>query len=447
MERGHIRNISVIGLGYVGFVTSLCLASKDYSVTGVDKVQETVSEANSGQIPFYEPHLDDLLAQALDRKLFHATVNYKPAIAEADVIFITVGTPATEQGAIDLTYVKEAAGEIGSHLDKRYRIITMKSTVIPGTTDQVIIPLLETNSGLKAGVDFGICVNPEFLKEGNAVDDFLHPDRTVIGSLDAESGKLLETLFKPFGKTILRTNLRTAEMIKYANNSFLATKISFINEIANMCRLIEGVDVSDVAKGIGLDYRISPHFLRAGCGFGGSCFPKDLKELISFAREHHYSPKLLEATVEVNDFQAHLMFHLTREALHSLDEKKIAILGLAFKPDTSDMREAASVRIINHFLQKSTAHIFAYDPVATKSAHQIFGEQIHYCSSIEECLQDADACLLVTEWDEFRSLSPEPFKKLMKTPIIIDGRKIYDYRKFDKNVKLIQIGFKPEKEK
>jgi len=353
-----------------------------------------------------------------------------------------VGTPSDSEGAINLSFIKETAQEIGNYLDNKYRIVIVKSTVIPGTTETIVVPLLEKNSNLKVGVNFGVCMNPEFLKEGSAVADFMHPDRTVIGCLDPSSGNILEEFFKPFGGPILRTNPRTAEMIKYANNAFLATKVSFINEIANICRLIEGVDVADVAKGIGMDYRINPNFLSAGCGFGGSCFPKDVKGLISFAKDHYYSPILLEATLQLNEFQAQIMIDMAVSALGSLEKKKIAILGLAFKPDTSDMREAASVRIIKKLLSLRDAQIATYDPAAIVEAKKIFGTKITYCSSIEECLKSADVCFIVTEWDEFKTLAPTFFKKLMNTPIIIDGRKIYDVKTFSKVTTLLQIGYK-----
>jgi UDPglucose 6-dehydrogenase len=442
MALQSIRQIAVVGLGYVGFVTSLCLASKGYSVIGVDNVTEVVEGANRGKIPFFEPELGELLKSALDKQQFFAIAKYSEAIKASDLIFITVGTPADAKGAIDLRYIKQAAHDIGANLDPKYRIVIVKSTVIPGTTDSVILPILESESHLKAGVSFGLCMNPEFLKEGNAVQDFLHPDRTIIGSLDSASANLLEQLFVPFGAPIFKTNLRTAEMIKYANNAFLATKVSFINEIANICRLIEGVDVKDLAYGIGLDYRINQHFLRAGCGFGGSCFPKDLQELIFFAKDRHYAPMLLEATLQVNDFQAQIMIDLAISAIGSLAQKKIAVLGLAFKPNTSDMREAASVRIINKLLNLKPNQIAVYDPAAISEAQKIFGAKVIYCNSAKDCLKNAHICFIITEWDEFKTFKPEFFKSLMKTPIIIDGRKIYDIASFSKETTIMQIGYK-----
>lgn len=442
MNLEDIRNLTVIGLGYVGFVTSLCLASKGYSVIGVDLVPEIVAGANEGKTPFHEPGLNDLLEKSLETNHFSATTEYKEAVLESDLIFITVGTPTDAHGAIDLTSIKDATRGIGANLDKKFRIITIRSTIIPGTTDGVILPILEQESGLKAGSDFGLCMVPEFLKEGSSVNNFLRPDMTVIGHLDDASGDLLEQFFSPYGGTIFKTNLRTAEMIKYANNAFLATKISFINEIANICRLTEGVDVKDVARGIGLDKRVSPHFLRAGSGFGGSCLPKDLNGLISFAKEYNYNPILLEATLKSNEFQAQYMIDMAISALGSLENKKVAILGLAFKPNTSDMREAASVRIINRLQKYKNAQITVYDPVALKEAQAIFSSSVIYSSSAEECLKDADICFIVTEWNEFKHLTPSNFKELMKTPIIVDGRKIYDPKSFPKDVTILQIGYK-----
>jgi UDPglucose 6-dehydrogenase len=443
MDTQSIKQITVIGLGYVGFVTSLCLTSKGYSVIGVDSIAEVVEGANHGKIPFFEPQLDDLLKNALSKKLFFATAKYSEAIKRSDLIFITVGTPADAKGAIDLKYIKQAAHDIGVNLDPKFRIVIVKSTVVPGTTDSIVLPILEKESHLKVGVNFGLCMNPEFLKEGNAVQDFLHPDRTIIGSLDSASADLLEQFFKSFGAPIFKTNLRTAEMIKYANNAFLATKVSFINEIANICRLIEGVDVKDVAYGIGLDYRINQHFLRAGCGFGGSCFPKDLKELIFFAKDRHYAPLLLEATLQINEFQAQMMIDLAISAIGSLAQKKVAVLGLAFKPDTSDMREAASVRIINKLFNLKPNQIAVYDPAAIPEAQKIFGAKVIYCDSAKDCLKNADICFIVTEWDEFKTLKPNFFRNLMKTPVIIDGRKIYDITSFSKETTILQVGYKP----
>jgi UDPglucose 6-dehydrogenase len=442
MNREPIKNITVVGLGYVGLVTSLCLASKGYNVLGVDRLAEVVETINQGQTPFYEPKLDNLLKEGFETNRFSASNSYQEAVHKANLTFITVGTPSDSQGAVNLSFIKETAQEIGKNLDNKGHIIIVKSTVVPGTTDSIVLPLLEKHSKLKAGVDFGVCMNPEFLKEGTAVDDFMHPDRTVIGCLDPVSGDILEEFFKPFGGPIFRTNARTAEMIKYANNAFLATKVSFINEIANICRLIEDVDVADVAKGIGMDYRINPHFLSAGCGFGGSCFPKDVKGLISFAKEHQYSPILLEATLQLNEFQAQVMIDMALSVLGSLENKKIAILGLAFKPDTSDMREAASIRIINRLLSQRNIQISVYDPAAMTEAKKIFGSKVTYCPSIEDCLKIADICFVITEWAQFKTLLPSLFKKLMKTPIIIDGRKIYDVKVFSKEATLLQIGYK-----
>ncbi|MFX1294347.1 MAG: UDP-glucose dehydrogenase family protein [Promethearchaeota archaeon] len=443
MNIADIKNILVVGLGYVGLVTSLCLVSKGYTVIGIDKLSNIIDKVNQGNIPFYEPKLNDLLKEALETNRFTATQDYVEAIKKSNLIFISVGTPSDAQGAIDLTQIQETAQIIGKHLDDKYRIIIIKSTVVPGTTDSLVLPILERESKLKAGINFGLCMNPEFLKEGNAVNDFLQPDRTIIGCYRSSSYDILEQFYKPFGGLILKTNLRTAEMIKYANNAFLATKISFINEIANICRLIGGVDVKDVAEGIGYDYRINPKFLRAGCGFGGSCFPKDLKGLISFAKEFQYSPILLEATLKSNESQAQIMIDMAISVVGTLNHKKIAILGLAFKPNTSDIREASSVRIINRLLDNKTTRIFVYDPIFKEKPKIFLDSNIKICLSLEECLEDADVCLVVTEWDEFKALSPSFFKNLMKTPIIIDGRKIYNFKTFSKDTTLLQIGYKP----
>ncbi|MHA1264935.1 MAG: UDP-glucose dehydrogenase family protein [Candidatus Helarchaeota archaeon] len=442
MKVQDIHHISVVGLGYVGLVTSLCLVKKGYLVTGIDINSNTVTSLKNGKIPFYEPELDALLKQSLTNNHFYVTSDYNEAIPNANLVFLTVGTPSNKDGTINLTYIKQATQDIGSNLNDSYRIIVVKSTVVPGTTDQIIIPLLEQKSGLTIGTNFGVCVNPEFLKEGSAVADFLSPSHTIIGQYDAPSGKLLSDFFRPFGGELFLTTLRTAEMIKYANNAFLATKISFINEIANICRSIGNINIKDVAQGIGLDSRINPKFLRAGCGFGGSCFPKDLEALIGLAQSLQYSPLLLEATLLVNARQADLMIKMALEAVGSLENKKIALLGLAFKPNTSDIREAPSLRIINRLLAFMNVQISAYDPMAIETTKKAIGSQIEYASSIKDCLTDADICFIVTEWDEFKQLPPTFFTKYMKHPIIIDGRNIYDYHHYSKDVTLYQIGFK-----
>ena len=321
--------------------------------------------------------------------------------------------------------------------------MVVKSTVVPGTTENIVKPLLEKHSNKQCGSDFGLCMNPEFLREGSALHDTLHLDRIIIGEHDEKSGDTLNALYKEFygEKTppTIRTNLPTAELIKYANNAFLATKISFINTIANICEKIPRTDITTVAKGIGLDQRINPRFLRAGLGYGGSCFPKDVKAVIAFSNQLGYTPTILQAVQEVNENQVKHAVEKIKEKLAELKGKRIAILGLSFKPNTDDMREARSIPIINQLLNEG-ANITAYDPVAIPSAKSILKNKIRYASSPIDCLKDADCCIIVTEWQEFKKLTPEDFIQNMRQPILIDGRRIYNPKQFSQKLRFTAIG-------
>jgi UDPglucose 6-dehydrogenase len=314
---------------------------------------------------------------------------------------------------------------------------------VPGTTQDIVKPILEKESQKKCGSDIGLCMNPEFLRQGSAFEDTLHADRVVIGEYDKKSGDALENLYKDFyGKNtppIIRTTLSTAELIKYASNALLATKISFINTIANLCEKIPGADVKTVAQAMGLDKRIGPLFLNAGLGYGGSCFPKDVKALIAQAKNLGYQLTLLEEVENINKTQPLKAIQFCKELLGNLKGKHIAILGLAFKPDTDDMREARAIPIINQLI-KEGAKVTAYDPVAIPTAKSIFKDKIEYANSTIECLKNADCCILVTEWDEFKKLTPEDFIKTMKQPVLIDGRRIYNPEEFGKKLKLAAIG-------
>jgi UDPglucose 6-dehydrogenase len=330
--------ISVVGTGYVGLTTAVGFASKGHHVTSLDIDQKKVESLRVGKCPIYEPGLSELLNQVMREGRFRAESD--PAcLSESDLIFICVGTPSKEDGSIELTQLRQASEDIARNLGGEYPIIVVKSTVVPGTTESVVIPTVERVSGRNAGRGFGVCVNPEFLREGKALEDFFHPDRVVIGQLTSREGDLLEGLYRDFGCPILRTNLRTAEMIKYASNAFLAARISLINEIGNLCKLL-GIDTREVARGIGLDKRIGPHFLSSGIGFGGSCFPKDVKALIARGREMGYEMKILKAVLEVNENQPLRLIPLLEKHLGRLEGKRIGVLGLAFKPDTDDVREA-----------------------------------------------------------------------------------------------------------
>jgi UDPglucose 6-dehydrogenase len=387
-----------------------------------------------------------MLKKALKKKLFYCTIDYKYAITNSDISFIAVGTPSLPDGSIDLGQIKSVSKNIGEALKEKnsYHLIVVKSTVVPSTSEKIVKPIIEEESNKKCGKDFGLCMSPEFLREGSAIYDTLNPDRIVIGGYDKKSINTLEKIYKKFYDKrippIIKTNLSTAELIKYASNAFLAMKISFINTIANICEKIPGADIVEVAKGIGLDKRIGPYFLNAGLGYGGSCFPKDVKALIAFSKELGYNPLLIESVEEVNKLQSYKAIELAKKLIGNLENKRIAILGLAFKPNTDDMREAVSIKIINKLLEEK-AEIIAYDPMAIENARKIFGEKIKYASSVIDCIKNADCCIIVTEWEEFKKIKPETFIKYMRNAAIVDGRRIYDPKKYSKKIKIEFIGY------
>lgn len=440
-----IHNISIVGTGYVGLCTAVGFASKGYKTITSTYNREKAKSINQGVPPFHEPGLQEPLANAIRNGYLKCVLNREEAVLNTDITFITVATPSQPDGSIDLRHIRNSAIEIGKALNKKdtYHLVVVKSTVVPGTTENVVKPLIEKHSNKQCGSDFGLCMNPEFLREGSALYDTLNPDRIIIGEHDNESGDTLEALYRDFHAEnmppLIRTNLPTAELIKYANNAFLATKISFINTIANICEKIPGADVTMVAKGIGLDKRIGPLFLNAGLGYGGSCFPKDVKALIAHSKTLGYNPELLEAVENVNENQPYKAVELCKNLLGNLQDKQIAILGLSFKPNTDDMREARSIPIINQLLNEG-ANVTAYDPIAVSNARSIFGDKIKYASSTIECLKNADCCILVTEWDEFKKLKPEDFTQNMRQPILIDGRRIYNSEEFSQKLKFEAIG-------
>jgi len=439
------HNISVVGTGYVGLCTAVGFASKGYKAITSTHDSEKASLINKGISPFFEPHLRELLQKVVKEGYLKCVLNREEAILNTDITFIAVATPKQPDGSINLQFIKEAACEIGDALKKKngYHLAVVKSTVIPGTSETIVKPAIEKHSNKRCGNAFGLCMNPEFLREGSALEDTFYPDRIVVGEYDHKSGDILGALYKDFYKEdlppIIRTTLSTAELIKYANNAFLATKISFINTIANLCKKIPGADVTTVAKAIGLDERIGPFFLNAGLGYGGSCFPKDVKALIAYSKGVGYDLKILNAVEEVNATQPLVAVELAEEMLGSLKDRRIAILGLAFKPNTDDMREAVSIKIIDKLLQER-ASVVAYDPIATRNAKEIFDNRITYASSEIECIKDADCCIVVTEWNEFKKLEPDDFIQSMRQPCLIDGRRIYDPKKFNSKLKFMAVG-------
>ena len=438
--------ISVIGAGYVGLCTAVGFASQGYNVITSDIDIEKVAKINQGLPPFHEPGLQEKLKDCIQKGTLKSLVNQtEKAISESDLTFVTVGTPSKPDGSIDLKYIESAAHDIGKALKQKnhYHVTIIKSTVVPGTTQSTAKPILEEESKKRCGKDFGLCMNPEFLRQGSAFQDTLNADRVVIGSYDKRSGDALEELYKDFYSVhvppIIRTTLSTAELIKYASNAMLATKISFINTIANVCEKIPGADVKDVAAAMGLDKRIGPLFLDAGLGYGGSCFPKDVKALIASSKAFNYTPELLESVENVNHTQPLKAVQFCKQQLGNIEGKKIAILGLAFKPDTDDMREARVIPIINQLL-KEGANVIAYDPVASATAKVIFNNKIQYATSALDCIKNADCCIIVTEWPEFQKLSPDDFMKNMKQPILIDGRRIYNPETYSAKLKFTAIG-------
>ncbi len=450
-DRSHVilekqPKISVIGTGYVGLCTAVGFASKGYNVIACDIDEEKIAKINQGIPTFYEPGLAEKLSESIQNdRLIGIVGQTDQVISETDLTFVAVGTPSKPDGSIDLKYVESAASNIGKALKKKdsYHVTIIKSTVVPGTTQNNVKPLLEKESGKVAGKDFGLCMNPEFLRQGSAFQDTVNAERVVIGSFDKRSGDVLEDLYGGFYNehlpAIIRTSLSTAELIKYASNAMLATKISFINTIANICEKIPGADVKVVGKAMGLDKRIGPLFLDAGLGYGGSCFPKDVKALIACSKGLGFDPKLLDSVEDVNKTQPLKTVDFCRQQLGNLNGKRIAILGLAFKPDTDDMREARVIPIINQLIAEG-ATVTVYDPVAIPIAQRIFKDKIKYANSTIDCLKKADCAILVTEWIEFKKLVPEDFVKNMNQPILIDGRRIFDPEVFSKKLKFIAIG-------
>lgn len=410
--------ITVVGVGYVGLVTGVCLAEKGHTVSCVDIDDRKVALLKLGIAPIYEPYLEDLMVKNMERLNF--TSNHKEAFKDADVIFIGVGTPDNDDGSANLSYIKEVAIQIAKFVEKDC-IVVIKSTVPIGTND-MIEDLIKTN--LFNNVSVTIASNPEFLSQGTAVQDTLNPSRIVIGVEEKTAGDILNEVYKDFEAPIIVTNRKSAEMIKYASNDFLALKISFINEIANLCE-ITGANIDDVALGMGLDSRIGNKFLNAGIGYGGSCFAKDTKALYWLANFYDYELKTIKAAIEVNENQKLKLIFKSRNYFDSLKGLEIAVLGLTFKPGTDDLREAPSLINIPIML-KEGANIRAWDPVGINNFQILYPEHINYCSSIEETIRGADICFILTEWDEIKKFDLLNYKELMKSPIILDGRNCYE---------------------
>ncbi|WP_027409238.1 UDP-glucose dehydrogenase family protein [Anoxybacteroides tepidamans] len=433
-------NIAVAGTGYVGLVTGTCLADIGHTVSCFDIDETKIELLKAGCSPIYEPGLEELIEKNMKEGRLSFTADEKEAYGKADVIFLAVGTPENEDGSANLTYIENAVRSIVRHIEKDVIIVT-KSTVPVGTNErirrmaeQLKPPFLRTS----------IVSNPEFLREGSAIYDMFHGDRIVIGASkeDEEAADVVARLYEPLGIPIMKTDIESAEMIKYASNAFLATKISFINEIANICEKV-GANIDDVACGIGLDKRIGPQFLQAGIGYGGSCFPKDTKALVQIAGnvQHHF--ELLESVIKVNNKQQSILIDKAKQYVGNLRGKKVALLGLAFKPNTDDVREAASLVMAKKLIGEG-ASVVAYDPVATDNAKKQLPPSVQYADTITEAISGADAAFIVTEWDEIKQTPLSEFRKHMHSPIVLDGRNCYSLEEArNANITYISIGRAP----
>ena len=431
--------IAMIGTGYVGLVTGTCFADSGNEVVCVDTDEKKIENLKNGTIPIYEPGLDTLVKRNVEEERLTFTTNLEEAIDKSLLLFIAVGTPPGEDGSADLTYVLNVARDIGRKI-KEYKIIVDKSTVPVGTGAKVKEVIQAEIDKRKEKIQFDVVSNPEFLKEGNAIDDFMKPDRVVVGCEDVRTGELMKELYSPFvrtGKPILIMDVPSAEMTKYVANAMLATKISFMNDMANLCEKL-GVDVAQVRQGIGSDSRIGYPFIFPGPGYGGSCFPKDVQAIIKIAENQGYKLEIMSAVEAVNSRQKRVLFEKLKKRFgNDLKNKTIAVWGLSFKPNTDDMREAPSIVLIENLLAEG-AKIKAYDPEATQEARKIFKDKIVYADKTYEALEGADALVIVTEWNEFRRPNFERMKTAMKSHIIFDGRNLFEPSK------MAELGFEYE---
>jgi len=415
-----MSKICVVGTGYVGLVTGTCFADLGNEVTCLDVDPERINKLLNGEMPIYEPGLEQIVVQNVRSGRLHFSTDYPEALKGAEFAFIAVGTPSGTDGEADLQYVRSAAEAIADNVN--WPIIVINKSTVPVGTGDWVAEVINQRRGTDP-LEFSVVSNPEFLREGSAIGDFMNPDRVILGSLNKAAAEKVSILYQPLRCNIMITDLRTAEMIKYASNAFLATRISFINEIANICEAL-GADVTEVARGMGLDKRIGPSFLDAGLGWGGSCFPKDVKALEHMAVLHGTQPQLLQAVMEINRNQRRRAVMKLRKSLGSLNEKTIGVLGLAFKPNTDDIRESPALEII-HLLQNEGAHVKAYDPQAEETASKVISN-VKLCENPYQVAEGADALLLATMWNEFKQLDFTRIYKIMKHPILLDGRNLWD---------------------
>ena len=434
--------IAIIGLGFVGLSLTSVLASKGFNVVGIDVDKEKCRNISNGVLPFFEPNLEKTLEKGLKNKLqIESNIS---VVQDCDLIFVTVGTPQNKTGAIDLSVIKKAMNSLGKSIrkSKKQHTILVKSTVVPGTMKDVILPILENNSKKKAGKDFGLISNPEFLQESTAIRDTEFPHAVVLGGYKTKFMKNIEKFFtKLHPKTpIIITNHQTAEMIKYANNSFLATKISFINQLSNICQKIPGANIDDIAKTIGLDPRIGKLFLNAGPGYGGSCLPKDMKALIKFAKITGVKPTLLNAVEDVNTKQLEEVISIAKKKLGVLESKNITILGTSFKPNTDDIRDSIAIELIKKFL-KMKVKVTVHDPRAIENTRNIFKNKINYSKSISDAIVRSQCVIIMTQWKQYEKLTNNDFKQ-MKKKLIIDCRRMLAEKQLDVDYYAIGLGKK-----
>ena len=443
-------SVSILGTGFIGLCSAACFADKDIKVLASTHNEKKAKMINDGKAPFYEADLQEMMDNIKAKKpeLLRCLLDPVKAVLETEISMITQGTPMREDKSIDLGYIESTAREIGKALKQKdsYHLIVVRSTVVPGTARNLVGKIITEVSGKIPGKDFGLCMQPEFLAEGRSIEDTLRPDRIVIGAFDDRSGDMLQEFYEYFygdhlqNCPLLRMNLESAELVKYGNNCLLSTKISYANEFANFAQLVPNVDIVQVMKGVGLDYRINDRFLHSGVGFGGSCFHKDVNAIKAWSKSQGYTSRLLEAVLGINDDQAIKIVDMAEELAGKLASKKVTLLGLSFKPGTDDMREAPSLRVVDELMKRGINNIMGYDPKAKDTAEIEFGDKIKYANSIEEALKDSECAFLITEWDEFKNLNPKDFKKSMKIPNVVDGRRLYDYDTFNKALPFRAIG-------
>jgi len=422
--------VSIVGLGYVGLSTGVCLASRGIQVRGVDVDPAKVRSVAEGRVPFEEEGLQTLLRSSLKKGLFTPGADLGEAVGESEMTFLTVGTPSAPDGSIELSHLRSASDALGRELAEKggYHHVVVKSTVVPGTTQGLVKDTLESSSRKKCGTGFGLAANPEFLREGSAVADTFRPDAVVIGALDARTSAALVSLYRRFYRKlprVLSTSPANAELIKYASNTFRATQLSFLNTLANLCSSTEGADIDEVAHGLSSLLRVDPRYLKAGLGFGGSCLPKDLRAIAAYSKAVGADAAVFEAVLGVNETQPAVAVRMARDLVGGLEKKRVAVLGLAFKPNTDDVRESVAVRLVERLLNEG-ARVTACDPKALDNARRVLGDRVAYAGSARECIRDSDCCIVATGWPEFARLRPSEFKALMRVPAVVDARRILD---------------------